>query len=529
MIRTGALLLFAIATLAQPAKGQDAAALVQAADQAARASNHAVAIASYEAALRADPNLEPVVLGRLGRQYLWAGETARGVALLARALESAPNCELRLDYALGLSWLDRLGASLGVYREVAESCPALRMQARLGQARVLRWDNQPAAAERAYREVLTSGALEERQQAEVGMAFTALADSRPREARALLAHVDPTDGVAADVYEGRAMAAAGLGLRGEALRTIGEARTGGHATRSLESLAQRLTYATRPHVQVETGAFEDRDGTRYRSAGVSLSTLAPAVGQLQVLVRSNTLVGSGAEIDGQEVGVTWDRRFGPAWAATARLAQHAFGAIEFHPTTGEANLAWTPGDASRVDLSLARLFVPDNVAAMQAHLTGLFTSVGLDQRISAGTALSASADVTHWSEGNRRFRSRVSLRHRFPGTPAVGLEWPITYQVYDQPFEFVFFSPRSYIETGPALGLDARVGQAWYVGTSLRAGAQRESGMPWRPLTTARLTVSRAVLSRGDVVFDLGWSNSNLAGTTGFQRTSAALSWKARF
>jgi hypothetical protein len=110
----------------------------------------------------------------------------------------------------------------------------------------------------------------------------------------------------------------------------------------------------------------------------------------------------------------------------------------------------------------------------------------------------------------------------------VTLEWPTTYQRYDEPFAFLLFSPREYVETGPALNVYRRVARVWYLSAYGRAGGLRESGRDWQTLGIARASVEREIRSHWGIRIDGGWSNSNLAGSAGFQRTSVGASLTIR-
>jgi len=131
-----------------------------------------------------------------------------------------------------------------------------------------------------------------------------------------------------------------------------------------------------------------------------------------------------------------------------------------------------------------------------------------------------SVDATHWSEGNTRLRVRATPRLALEGVPSVTIEWPTIYQRYSAPFEFRFFSPHEYLETGPAVNVYRRVASVWYLSAYARAGGLRESGRSWQTLGMGRASVEREIRAHWGVRLDAAWSNSNLAGSAGFQRTS---------
>ena len=68
-----------------------------------------------------------------------------------------------------------------------------------------------------------------------------------------------------------------------------------------------------------------------------------------------------------------------------------------------------------------------------------------------------------------------------------------------------------------------RVASVWYLSGYARAGGLRETGHAWQALAIGRASVEREIRSHWGVRLDAGWSNSNLAGSAGFQRTSLGL------
>ena len=196
---------------------------------------------------------------------------------------------------------------------------------------------------------------------------------------------------------------------------------------------------------------------------------------------------------------------------------------------GEATLTVLPGDMQRIDLTYARLVVTDNVAAINSGLAGNYVSAGYSHPLGTHTSLALSADATRWTAGNTRTRVRSTLSRRFEGTPSVTLEWPTAVQLYDAPFVFGFFSPRTYVETGPALSGSRRLARAWTAFAYGRAGALRETGGTWQPLGMVRGGIERDLASHLGLRADGSWTNSNLAGASGFERTALSLQLTARW
>src|SRR4030095_12503717 len=216
-----------------------------------------------------------------------------------------------------------------------------------------------------------------------------------------------------------------------------------------------------------------------------------ALGAFRVAARAGELRGDSAVLESREAEMSLDLRPAHSLAVSARGGFRAYETIAFSPWDGEVNVAVLPGDRHRVDFAAARLVIGDNVAAIQHRLTGAFGSVGVTERLTSGLSIALSADATRWSEENTRLRFRATPRLSFEGVPIVTLEWPTIYQRYDAPFDFRFFSPNEYVETGPALHVSKRVARVWYLSAYARGCGLRESGRSWQALGMGRASVER--------------------------------------
>ena len=523
-----------IASLASTANAQGvtqsrADSLVDAGNTAASESRHRAAIDAYERAIAADSARRTTLLPRLGRQYLWSDEPRQAARLFTEYLAHHPtSCETKLDLGLAWSWADALDEARATYDEVAASCLYERGQARLGAARVLRWGNKLSAAERRYHEVLADGNDTDREQATIGLAYVYLGRAEPRAALALADSLERAGSRDPSLAEARAMALADLGALGTAVATAREARAAGRGSASLDRLARDYRERARASFSAGARGFRDRDGTTYRAADVASAAAPLALGAMRVAARAAELRKDGVILESREAEVSFDSRLARALAISARGGMRSYESIDFTPWEGELNLAWLPGDRHRVDVTGARIVLGDNMAAIQEELAGTFASVGITERFTPNLALAVSGDMTDWSTGNRRTRFRATPRLALEGVPVVTLEWPTTYQRYDEPFAFLLFSPREYVETGPALNVYRRVARVWYLSAYGRAGGLRESGRDWQTLGIARASVEREIRSHWGIRIDGGWSNSNLAGSAGFQRTSVGASLTIR-
>jgi len=498
--------------------------LVHAGDIAARESKPYEAIAAYERAIVLDRYRRLPLLPRLGRQYLWSDRPNQAVELFREYLALHPRaCETQLDLGLALSWASQLEAARVAYDSVAANCVYERGAARLGAARVLRWGNHFAASERRYREIQADGSDLDREQAAIGIAYVRLAQSRPRAALALADSMIATGSNDRSLVEARVMALADLGALGAAVDLVHAEREAGRGSASMDRLARGWEERARTSFAAGARGFRDHDGTSYRAAELASGAAPLTLGAVRVAGRGAELRGDGVALRSREVETSLDLRLAPAVALSARAGLSAYDDIAFSPWDGEVNVAWLPGDRHRLDVAAARVIISDNVAAIQNRLTGTFGSVGISERLTSGLSLAVSADATRWSEDNTRLRVRVTPRWSFEGVPIFTLEWPTTYQHYDAPFDFRFFSPEQYIETGPAVNVSKRVARVWYLSAYARGGALRETGSEWQPLGMGRASVERDVASHWGVRLDGGWSNSNLTGSAGFQRTSLSL------
>ena len=498
--------------------------LVHAADVAAYQSKPYEAIAAYERAIALDRYLRLPLLPRLGRQYLWSDRPKQAAQLFSEYLELHPRaCETQLDLGLALSWANALDAARVAYDSVAAQCVYERGAARLGAARVLRWGNHFAESERRYRAIQADGSDLDREQAAIGLAYVRLAQGRPRAALALADSMIATGSNDRSLVEARAMALADLGALGAAVDLVHGEREAGRGSASMDRLAQGWEERARTSFALGTRGFRDHDGTSYRAAELASGAAPLALGKVRVTGRAAQLRGDGVELRSREVETALDLRPARAVALSARAGLSAYDDIAFSPWDGEINVAWLPSDRHRLDVAAAHVVINDNVAAIQNHLTGTFGSVGISERLTPGLSLAVSADATRWSEDNTRLRFRVTPRWSFEGVPIFTVEWPTTYQHYDAPFDFRFFSPEEYVETGPAVNVSKRVARVWYLSAYARGGALRETGSEWQPLGMGRASVERDVSSHWGVRLDGGWSNSNLTGSAGFQRTSLSL------
>ncbi len=521
--------LIAAAALALPATSfaQDARAvadsLVEAGNLAAHDSRHAAAIAAYERAIVLDRDLRLSLLPRLGRQYLWSDRPRQAAQLFTDYLAVNPrSCETQLDLGLALSWANELDAARVTYDSVAAHCLYERGGARLGAARVLRWGNHFAEAERRYRAVQADGSDSDREQAAIGLAYVRLAQARPRAALALADSMIAAGSRDLSLVEARVMALADLGALGTAVGVVHAERAAGRGSESMDRLARGWEERARTSFTVGARGFQDHDGTSYRAADVGSAAAPLAFGTVRVSARAAELRGDSVMLRSREAETSFDLRPVHSLALSARAGMRSYDEAEFSPWDAEVNVALLPADRHRVDATVARLIIGDNVAAIQHRLVGTYASVGITERLSSRLSLALSTDQTWWSEHNTRLRLRATPRLSFEGVPIFTLEWPTIYQRYDVPFDFRFFSPREYVETGPAVNVYKRVARVWYLSAYARGGGLRETGRSWQPLGIGRAAVERDVSSHWGVRVDGGWSNSNLAGSAGFRRTSVA-------
>jgi poly-beta-1,6-N-acetyl-D-glucosamine synthase len=494
-------------------------------DVAASEDRHAEAIAGYQRAIELEPSLRTSLLPKLGRQWLWSDDPGLAARLLGEAIASGEtDCGVRSDYGLALAWSDQLGDARAVYREVIADCPDVRDDTRLRLGLVERWRDRPSAAAEVYQSVMEEGSTEQRDAAAAGLAHVAMMRGHEREALTLFERIDTPAG-----EEGAILALARLGENAAARERIASFRSRDPLTGDLERLDRRLSTMNDPQLEAGALLFDDADGTRFIEMRLGGTIGWSLRGRGGISIARWDLEDGTREIEADRVAISAEHRFTPAWAVVGSVAFTDYEDPDWSPTTGELRAVHTPDDRTRWDFSVARLLVPDNVAATVNRLEGTYLSAGIDREIANGLTITLGADWTDWSTGNERFRVYGGPRLQLEGVPRVTIEWPTLLMFYDQGFDFGLFSPEEYIETGPGVNVYRRFSPQWSGSLYGRAGMQKETGRSWEPIGVVRGVIERELDDDWALRATAGWSNSNLASTSGFRRTSVTLDLIRRF
>jgi Tfp pilus assembly protein PilF len=512
VMRITCALLFALAS-ALPLHAQSAQEWIARGHEAARASRHADAIAAYERAIAADSSVRTDLLASLGRQYLWSDQPARAADMLTEYLATHTGCDVRNDLGLALAWSDRLRHARDVLGDVIDDCPSAANTARLRLAVVYRWLGRPSRAQTLYRQALTDSATAA--DARLGLAFVLLQQEYNRAA------ADAFRTVGAG--EGEVLARARLGEYGAARTHIDSVMAGGTLSRDMQDLQRNIEAFDRVVITPAVRRLHDADGTRFTSYELSASRAMALRGRAGALLRQWELSYAGSGLRTTHGAIHGEYRWNPALAARAEIGLQHVHSLEWTPATGELNAIITPSDVVRIDASAARMLVTDHMEAMRSHLAGTLVGAGTDVRVTSTMTVVAATDVTFWSTDNRRMRVRTGLRWRPEGSLALTVELPMMLQLYDEPMPFAFFSPERYVEAGPGAHLDLRVTGPWRVSLYARAGVQREDDRPWDPFGSGRVAVWRELSDEWALRASAAWSDSNVASSTSFRRTSLEL------
>ena len=518
MMRLACALLFAAVT-ALPLHAQSAHEWIARGHEAARANRHADAIAAYERAIEMDSTARADLLASLGRQHLWADRPARAAELLAEYLTAHPDCDVRNDLGLAFTWSDRLDEARAVFTDVIDDCASVANTARVRLALVYRWLGRPSRAAAA----VPGGTDGQRHSpdARLGLAFVALQQEYNRAAARAFRALDARDG--------EALALARLGEYGSARTHIDDAAAAGPLSRDLQDLQRNIDALDRVIVTPAVRSLHDADGSRFTSYELSASRGFALRGRAGLLVREWQLSFSGSDLHTTHGAVHGEYRWSPAFAARGEIGVQHVHSTAWTPLTGELNAIITPTDALRIDVSAARMLVTDHTAAMRSRLVGSLVGAGTDVRVTTTMTVVAAGDVTLWSTDNRRVRLRGGVRWRPEGTLGLTVELPMMVQLYDEPMPFPFFSPERYVDVGPGANLDLRVTGPWRVSLYARAGVQREDDRPWDPFGSARVAVGRELSEQWALRASAGWSDSNVASSTSFRRTSLELNLVRQF
>lgn len=518
------------------AQGAEVDALVDRGDAAAHDDRHADAISLYEDAIRTDQNARSVVLPKLAQQYLWSDKTTKAMELFAEYLHGNPqDCDARMNFALALSWGNQLEKSKAQYEQVGQACPERATEARLGEARVLRWMEKSRKADAAYGDVIWSKDPWKKydpdyeREARLGIAQDSLAMGDNRSAHELFADLIKSGSKDPAAFEGEAVSALHLGLPDHALASLQAAKQAGVKDRNLDDLEQHAVALGRPTLSPTVTGFNDADGTTYRAAEVKGGFGWSQRGRTEVITGASRLTQGDQAIQARWGGVAVEQRFNSSWAVRAESRITEYAGSDFKPLTMEFDGIWTPRDGSRIDVAAARVQESDNVTALRNRLMGTFVSVGTDERITDHDSISFSVDHTSWNQGSVRMRYRVNPSHQFEGLHGIRVEMPTLFQTYNHGFDFPLFSPRRYIEAGPGVAWSHWYQRHWQLSLYGRLGAQKESAAPWRGLGTFEAQIERELWKTWGFRCAAGWSSSSLASATGFRRRSFTIGFDRRF
>ncbi|ABF42364.1 hypothetical protein Acid345_3363 [Candidatus Koribacter versatilis Ellin345] len=511
---------------------QDAPHLATA-DALANKGDRAAAIRMYESLLAKDAGNERQVTPRLARQLLWSDMAEKSLPLFRRAISTnADDCELRLDYATALSWSDHLKQSFKEYATIGEVCAKYKTEVLLGQARVLRWMDKPSASSEIYRQLLDDPKAQDA--AKIGLVLNLQAEDRYRESRTV-AQQDLKAGIRDEALY---IAVAGddvrLGNSAGALNDISDTPKQYASNRQLTDLHDYLERRDNPTIDEHSSNFHDRDGTSYISneTGFRTTTFSTGINFIQGFSRlfGDTVQNAEGSVVADWTTASVDHHFGESLFMNGRVTSSRFRNVGgFDPYTGEINAVITPQDRTRIDITAARVLISDNYQALAHHLVGNFVSAGADIPAGVDWTFTGAMDYTHWTEGNNRMRYRFIPAYRVEGRPRITVSLPMLFQTYDQGFSFNLFSPKRYFEVGPAVNLYIRKWHYWNFSAYGEIGAQHEDAQPWRPMGQVRAHADRDLWRHWATTASVGWSNSNVASPSGFERFSLEAGLSYRF
>ncbi|HET9696881.1 MAG TPA: tetratricopeptide repeat protein [Terriglobales bacterium] len=488
---------------------------------AAHNDDHWGAIRSYEKAIEIDESLRDSLLYKLGQQYLWADRPANAARLLRQYVSKNPQeCPAKSTLALALSWANQLKKAEDEYRDIATSCPDLKTDAMLGEARSLRWHDRFSDASELYRQVLLVGTDAQKNDAKLGLALIKLAQDQNRSARDDFRTLSSQPKPDPSVVEGLAVSDLHLGLPEQAQRDLQLGNASGVRSQQLDDLSEHIRTINSPQIAPAFQFFHDADGTNYYGGEARSSFALTTRSTVAAFFAQSNLSRDTISIDGRGGGLALDYRANESIAFHGEGRYTQYSGVNFHPVTGEFDAIVTPTDRSRLDLAVARITIWDTPTALQNHLAGTFGSIGLDQKITMQDTITAGFSATGWNDGNRRLLFRLTPSHRFEGVPRITLSLPMLYQTYDRGFSFGLFSPTSYTEITPALDIHFRRSRIWSFDLGGRLGGQKEAALEWKPIGAFHATIERDLKHGWGLKATVSHSSSNVASSTGFSRTS---------
>jgi tetratricopeptide (TPR) repeat protein len=503
---------------------------------AAGEDDHRRSIDLYLTAIEMKPAVLSQVAIELAHQYTWAELPDSAIYWYEYVLLGHPdNFDARLGIGRALAWGDRLEEAVAYYEALLPQSGARRNDVLVGLAKVKSWQQDEAAAERMYREVLAADP--KHHDARLGLAEIMIWSDRPRKAQRIYEEMlaeDPND---EEAIKGLAMAQSAAGRSDVALRTL---ESGGD-----ELSGERESIDSRGAVR-NSNTFLFRDNTTdgdYRALVVDVNIMATNLTRLGAEYTVGRMRQDGRpDIARNQIMLPFQQRLSETLALTLSPGYqwNAFDPVVVPPATApvdnfdlfvwDAYVTITPVDWVRVDAGNGRqtLTIPQSVFE-HVHLTT--TTGGLDWRLSQRVVTFLAPSYRTYSDGNSRF----AVGERVEWTPPVRvpiderneiiLYQNLEYMNFEQQLDNGYFNPDSWIQLLGGLRWITDIGSRLNLNIAGAMGSEKEEGGDWASTGSFEVEVAWEVGRNSSLRAGFVHSGSRLAAADGFRSTGFFVSF----
>jgi tetratricopeptide (TPR) repeat protein len=474
---------------------------------------HPDAIAAYQAAIAADPLLEPELRVPLGKQLIWADRAKDAVPILVSAVAYHPDdVEARRYLALAYRWSDRLKESEAIYRKILAGNPS-DLDARKGLAAALLWQGRFRATSDEFARVLGSSPSDA--EALTGLSRAQLFLDMPEESGRSVARAEqaaPKDQEVRDQIER---------VRERLARYAALEVRGSHDSDDLSLYEVTLTAHGRPAKGLDLDGAVRQRFFRQGSPGKQMN------------------IGEEDAADGTGGSLSFSFRRSPSIEGHGGVGYDRYDLGDFHPWSGRFGLSVTPADTVRFNLDWEHGHF-DTLLSFQNKVTFDEVSLSVSKHFLWRTEVTASAALLYHHNENETGQARENRGERFALDLTrllylkgemiyVGGLLRFTWLSFSEDLDVGVYDPERY--TTQEAGLDGRwrFRPLWEFHGTVTGGVQQEKGAKSGPTYSVDLGLDRKI-GRGLVTFGVFASDSNALGQgEGYHRYGGLLNFRIPF
>ncbi len=509
---------------------QEVDKIVELARDAAKADNHAEAIATYKRAMMAAPARRNEWLLELADQLTWSQNLKQAISLYREAAETGDaehKRRARCGLARALAWNGEHAAALAEYDRVLAEAPSDR-EARLGRAKVLSWTNEQKAALLGYEAVLRDYPDDE----EVlrGIARVQSWRGRHRDSAAgMLRFLEehPRDreaiGILSDSYQW-------MGRPDRARRILREQTAADPGDTGAASALENLDFLLRPVVRFDWRESHQSDEVRTSVFSLDSSAyFADGAGVFGFRYDLASLVppdGPVEEILVQRAGLKARRRFSDALEWNGGLFLDAIdtrGAPGDHDlVTYETYLTVFPNDLLRFDIGSSR-WLMDSEETLREALNAVQGNVSVDFTPDELTKFAGRFSLADYSDGNDRSWWQFEMERRVWRQPDVVIGYRYTGFDFADPWQSGYYSPDLYHSNEILARASGWIGDRfrWHVRSTI--GYEHELPGDTRLIWSAGGGVGWEITRQLEIELAYDFFSSSAAAANGFDRGTGRL------